>query len=128
MVKFDVIHMKSRDVKAAAKWYEDMLGAQIIDCLENESGLTVRTKLEGTAINITQHPDAASLPGVPLDRFVGIEHVGFAVDNLDEKLAELKSRGVEIISPVGGSDKLQSRWFFVRAPDGVRIEFVEYGR
>ena len=125
MVKFDVIHLKSRDVRAAAKWYVDVLGAEVLDWSESQGGLTAWTRLNGTAINITQHPDAQSLPGVSLDRFIGIEHIGFQVDDLDQKLQELESKGVEIISPIDSGER-KNRWFFVRAPDGVRIEIVEY--
>jgi catechol 2,3-dioxygenase-like lactoylglutathione lyase family enzyme len=126
MLKFDVIHLKSRDVDAAVAWYQKMLGAEIIDRFENERGKTVMTKLTGTAINITQHDDANSLPSVPLDRFNGIEHIGFEVDDLERNLEELKSKGAEIITPIESGNR-QNRWFFVRAPDGVRIEMCEYG-
>ncbi len=124
MLKFDVIHLKSRDVQAAAAWYRDFLGAEVIESFENTRGKTVRTRLQGTAINITQQPDADSLPGVPLEEHIGIEHIGFRVDDLDKTLADMRSRGAEVIGPVYTGDR-NNRWFFLRAPDGVRIEIVQ---
>ena len=127
MLTFNVIHIKSRNVKAASEWYQKFLGAHVIEWLDADDGdCTVRLLLKGLAINITQHPNAESLPGVPLDRFIGMEHIAFTVDNLDRTFKELKENNVEIISPININRYGTARIIFVRAPDGIRIELTEY--
>src|SRR6266540_563180 len=68
-------------------------------------------------------PDAA-IPSAPTEPYVGLDHFGLRVENMDEAVAELKRRGA--------SFKMEPRTIrpgvriaFVEAPDNVRIELLE---
>jgi catechol 2,3-dioxygenase-like lactoylglutathione lyase family enzyme len=116
------------DVEETARWYVDTLGARIT--FEGQfrgskvyyldiSGLTfiVFGKLEGE--DGDQEPIGPTLR----TRF-GADHFGFAVDNMEETVADLRSKGVTI---------LESPWSprpglticYIEGPDKTRIEISE---
>jgi catechol 2,3-dioxygenase-like lactoylglutathione lyase family enzyme len=60
----------------------------------------------------------------PAPPFLGLEHLGLAVDDLDAALADLKARGVPLVS--GPSEPRPGvRIAFLAMPDGVRVELIE---
>lgn len=50
-----------------------------------------------------------------------VNHVGFIVDNVQERIAEWRAAGVTVIP--GGNNRLDQA--YVETPDGVRIEILE---
>jgi catechol 2,3-dioxygenase-like lactoylglutathione lyase family enzyme len=50
-----------------------------------------------------------------------INHVGFIVDNVQQRVAQWKAAGVAVLP--GGNNRLDQA--FVETPDGVRIEILE---
>ena len=50
-----------------------------------------------------------------------VDHVGFIVDNVQERVAEWKAKGVAVLP--GNNGRLDQA--FVETPDGVRIEILE---
>lgn len=50
-----------------------------------------------------------------------VNHVGFIVDNVQERVAEWRAAGVDVIP--GGNGRLDQA--YVETPDGVRIEILE---
>ncbi len=66
----------------------------------------------------------ASTPAGPVDPYVGLDHFGLQVDNLEEAAADLRSKGAEFsMEPKDLRPGL--RIAFVRAPGDVRIELLE---
>lgn len=50
--------------------------------------------------------------------------LGFRVDNLDEKIAFIKARGLSVYAgPIQPSDTI--RFFYVLDPNGLKVQFVE---
>ncbi len=86
----------------------------------------------GTLINRAGN-DAVQFPGVVINLALGdeqaeggtqgtvVNHVGFIVDNVQERIAEWRAAGVEVIP--GGNGRLDQA--YVETPDGVRIEILE---
>ncbi len=74
-----------------------------------------------------------SFPGLYINLTLGVEegeggtqgsvvnHVGFIVDNVQERIAEWSAKGVNVLP--GNNDRLDQA--FVETPDGVRIEILE---
>jgi extradiol dioxygenase family protein len=130
MTYLHAIHLKSLDVRKAAAWYSEMLGAKILGEKETECGLlNIYINLHGINLVITQHPDADSMPRAPLEPHIGIEHFGLVFDELDPILEKLSDAGVEILvlpeEGLDGPNHVPSRWAFIRAPDDVRLELGE---
>ena len=54
---------------------------------------------------------------------LGIKHIAFEVDNIEEKYKELKSKGFKISEPKLGASG--GRYCFLKDPDGLPIELYE---
>ena len=78
--------------------------------------------LDGLTIFIAEADD--STPASLRDPHLGLDHFGFRVDNIDEVVADLKSRGAEF-SREPTTIRPGVRVAFVRTPDDVRIELLQ---
>ena len=54
----------------------------------------------------------------------GLRHLAFSVNNLDESVANLKSKGIEL-EPIRTDEFTQKRFTFFNDPDGLPIELYE---
>ena len=54
----------------------------------------------------------------------GLRHLAFSVNNLDESVANFKSKGIEL-EPVRTDEFTQKRFTFFNDPDGLPIELYE---
>ena len=69
-----------------------------------------------------------ALPQQPLNSDVGGFHLAFYVDDLDEAVDYLKSRGVKVLGEptVSGGANEGQRWVYFLAPWGLQFEMVSY--
>ncbi len=112
------------DVEAAARFYVDMLGLQL---LEEPTELSAAFRLGDGGVLLVFDATRSSVPGrpVPSHGTSGVGHVAFAVevDTLDAFADALRDRGVaieqEVTWPEGG------RSIYVRDPAGNSVELVE---
>ena len=75
----DHLHLRSRDAAAAAAFYVEALGARETARMPVRDRLRVILDLGGLTVFIEEVPaDTAAAPPAP---FVGIEHIGLAVDS-----------------------------------------------
>ncbi len=118
----DHIHLRSRDPKAAAQYYHDMFDAKIVETVQTDGRPRVDLEIDGLTICIAKaQPEHDSAPDRP---YIGLDHFGLQVEDLDEAAADLKKRGAEFYS----EPRLLRpglKIAFVRAPDDVRIEILE---
>lgn len=120
----DHIHLRSRDPKAAVQFYHDMFGAEIVETTQTDGRPRIDVELDGLTICIAQALPDEDLVHAPDRRYIGLDHFGLQVEDLDEAAADLRSRGAEFISePRQLRPNLKIA--FVRAPDDVRIEILE---
>lgn len=134
LIAFDHIHLISRDAKAAAVWYQDMLDAEIQAEYELRDAPQINVRLGGITLIIRgQRPGENPAATRPMQDYEGYsshdewgtDHFGFTYKgDLRGFVGELKSKGVEMaVEP----------WEFtpgnvicyVAAPDGVSIEIVQ---
>jgi len=74
------------------------------------------------ALFIEEVPATTAAPPPP--PFLGVEHIGLAVDDLDAALADLAAKGVTLLSgPTQARPGV--RIAFIEAPDAVRVELIE---
>jgi predicted enzyme related to lactoylglutathione lyase len=107
------IFLKSKDPKALARWYRDVLGVP----LESWGGATFKYDAPG-------HPPVVVWNAMPTNsdymspstREVMLD---FAVDDLDAFLARLKAKGV---SPLKRQDSPDGNFAWILDPDGTKIE------
>ena len=121
---YDHIHLRSPDPASTAQFYHKMFDARVIETPQPGGTTRIDLDLNGMTIFLAGAMAAGSeVPGQREPHY-GLDHFGLRVENLEEAVAELKSRGAELSSeprtlPTG------VKIAFVRAPDDVRIELVE---
>lgn len=76
-------------------------------------------------ITIMNSPDGASVELIEAPQFeVGLYSIGTDVDDLDETIAHIKSKGYEILGEIAPTTV--GRQVFVMDPNGVRICLIEH--
>ena len=121
------VHIRSVDPSASAAWYEQHFGARKLFEAEVMPGtITIGMEVGGPVrLNIS-----SQAPGSPEDRAVaelnrlGLEHFGFATEDLESDLERLSAAGVRVVLPltvVGGGTRLA----YIEGPDDVLIELVQ---
>jgi lactoylglutathione lyase len=121
------VHIRSADPHASASWYEKHFGAKIVSEREVMPGtITISMEVGGPVrLNVSSKPEGTSdeRAVAELNR-LGLEHFGFAVEDLEADLERLKVAGVRIVLPltevVGGT-----RLAYIEGPDDVLIELVQ---
>lgn len=120
----DHVHLRSPDPERAAGFYIEMFGAKPVDRMRNGAALRVVIDLGGVPLFIEQVPPGTA--GPPAPPFLGIEHVGLRVQDMDAAVAELRAKGAEfVVEP--NSPRPGVKLAFVQGPDGVRIEILQRG-
>lgn len=116
-VTWDHIHLRSPDPEATARWFEEILGGQIV-----RSPGRVDVKLGGADIFIAPLTDGVG--AAPVTPHQGLDHFGVAVKEIDSVVAELKGKGVEFTTePYNIRPGI--RICFIRGPQGISIELLE---
>lgn len=120
--RFDHVHLRSPDPEAAAAIWADAFGARITGRVQAGPYLRIVLDLAGVPLFLEQVPPGTHAPPAP--PFLGLEHVGLTVDDLDAAMADLAAKGVACVS--GPSEPRPGvRIAFFAAPDGVRVELIE---
>lgn len=108
------VFVRSKDPKALAMWYKDVLGIN----LESWGGAILRYDAPG-------HPPMALWNAMPANNDeMAPSHrefmINFAVDNLDAFVARLKIKGVTILKR---EEDHTGKFASILDPDGTKIEF-----
>jgi catechol 2,3-dioxygenase-like lactoylglutathione lyase family enzyme len=125
MAKFgwDHIHLRSKDPEATAKWYERMLGAEVIRTVQ-QGKPRIDLKIGGGNVFIAQVTDGDGVNPPPTTPYQGLDHFGLTVSGIDAVCAELKAKGVEFTREPT-TVRPGVRVAFLRAPEGVSIELLD---
>ena len=121
---FDHVHILSKNPQVTAQYFHKMFDAKIIESVEPDGKPRVDMEMNGLIIFIFPVGPGENLPTGPDGRYIGLDHFGLRVDNLDEAAAELKRRGAEfVLEPVMRRPGLKIS--FIRGPENTRIELLE---
>ena len=134
MIKqIDHIGIAVKDLKEAMSIYRDIFGLKFIGTEEiKEQKIIHSTFLAGKVkIELVQptHPD--STVGKFIEkRGEGIHHIAFRVENIDQSLKKLSSKGVNLIDKKAriGADGAKIAFIHPNDMKGVLIEFVEISK
>jgi catechol 2,3-dioxygenase-like lactoylglutathione lyase family enzyme len=120
--RFDHLHIRTPDPEGTAAFYVTHFGAEITGRTQAGPWLRVIANLAGVPLFIEQVPPETHAPPPP--PFLGFEHIGLAVDDIDAALAKLSGAGVTVLS--GPTEARPGvRIAFVAAPDGARVELID---
>ena len=121
------VHIRSADPHASAAWYEEYFGAKVLSAREVMPGtITISMDAGGPVrLNISSKPEGTpDEPAVAGLNRLGLEHFGFAVDDIDADMARMDAAGIRVVLPItevpGGG-----RLSYIEGPDNVLIELVQ---
>ena len=120
---WDHIHLRSKDPEATAKWYEQMLGAQVIRTMQ-QGQPRIALKVGGANVFIAQVTAGDGVNPPPVTPYQGLDHFGLTVKDIDAVAAEIKAKGVAFTREPT-TVRPGVRVAFLRAPEGVSIELLE---
>lgn len=116
---WDHVHLRSPDPEATAKWFEEMLGAEIV-----RSPGRIDLKLGGADVFIAPVTPGDGVNAPPVTPYQGLDHIGLSVKDIDAVAAELKGKGVEFTKEPHNL-RPGIRICFIRGPQGVSVELLE---
>ena len=122
--RYDHVHLRSPDPDATAAWYAKMFGAEVIRSVMSNGIERTDIRLGGVAVFIAKVPESATLAEKPENSFVGLDHLGLRVNNIDDVCQELKAKGAEFTTEPK-TIRPGVRIAFVRGPQGVLIELLD---
>ena len=130
--RLDHIHIYSRDPASSVQFYKTCFGAEAIGETQTSRGGTMYfLRLGGLALVLAPYPPGAE-PGVPLayedgayQHAFGVAHFGLHVENLTDAVETVRRLGATILSEPREHAGL--RFAYVKAPDGVIVELLQYG-
>jgi len=107
------------DVERFTKFYQDVLGYELIDKGKKETGMNYAI-LKGLSHELFIS-EKEGFEG----REENFRHIGYSVDNVDGLLAELKSKGY-VDEGMQVVVKQFSRQFYIKDPDGFEIDMIHW--
>lgn len=122
--RYDHVHLRSPDPDATAAYYERMFGTEVIKSVMSNGLGRTDMRLGGVMVFIAKAPDEAALAEKPEGSYIGLDHIGLRVNNIDDVVAELKAKGAEFaIEPK--TIRPGVRIAFLRGPQNVLIELLD---
>ncbi len=116
-VTWDHVHLRSPDPEATARWFEVMLGGEIVRGADR-----IDVRLGGANVFIAPVVPGDAMP--PQTPHQGLDHFGLTVKDIDAVASELKSKGVEFTKEPH-TIRPGVRICFIRGPQGISIELLE---
>jgi catechol 2,3-dioxygenase-like lactoylglutathione lyase family enzyme len=122
---FDHMHLVSKDAQAAAAWYVDKVGGEIVESYDFRGAPQIVVAV-GDATLIVRGQRTGEQAGPKDGLQWGVDHFAFQVrDDFDGFCDGLAKRGVRFtLEPTTFNPK--TRIAFIEAPDSVSVELVHY--
>jgi lactoylglutathione lyase len=120
---WDHVHLRSPDPDATAKWFEEMMGAQVTRSMQAGKP-RVDVKLGGANIFIAPVTPGDGVNAAPATPYQGLDHFGLAVSDIDALADDLKKKGVEFTKEPH-SPRPGIKICFLRGPQGISIELLD---
>ncbi|HBQ28872.1 methylmalonyl-CoA epimerase [Peptococcaceae bacterium SCADC1_2_3] len=130
--KIDHIGVAVKDLNAAIKFYEGLLGLKVVDTeiVEDQKVKVAFLPVGDSEVELLE----STAPDGPIAKFIekngeGIQHIAFRVENLTEKLAELKEKGVRLIDekPRRGAGGAMIAFLHPKSTFGTLVELCKRG-
>ncbi|MCL6560037.1 MAG: methylmalonyl-CoA epimerase [Firmicutes bacterium] len=128
--KVDHIGIAVKNLAETLKLYEGMLGLKAVET-EVVEEQKVKVAFLPTGDSEVELLESTS-PDGPIAKYIekngeGIQHIAFRVDNLEQRLAELKEKGVRLIDekPRRGAGGAKIAFLHPKSTFGVLIELCE---
>jgi methylmalonyl-CoA/ethylmalonyl-CoA epimerase len=133
IVGIDHIGVAAKSIDQVAPFWNQVLGLPVRarETVEEQQVTTLFLPVGEIEIEVLE----STAPGSAVARFIesrggGVQHLAFRVEDIDEALKELKSKGIRLIDETPRSGAGRSRIAFIhpKSTGGILIELVEHGR
>jgi len=128
MFKLNKVHhiaIICSDYEKSKYFYTEILGLAIVREVYREQRQSYKLDLEVAGqyqVELFSFPNPPARPSRP--EALGLRHLAFEVDNMDEAVSHIKQFGV-YVEPVRVDEFTGKLYTFFADPDGLPIEFVE---
>ena len=128
--KVDHIGIAVKNLDAALKFYQDILGLECIDTevVEEQKVKVAFLPIGDTEVELLESTDEDG----PIAKFIekkgeGIQHVAFRVDNIEEAIEHMKSKDVRMIDekPRYGAGGARIAFCHPKSTGGILVELSE---
>jgi methylmalonyl-CoA/ethylmalonyl-CoA epimerase len=119
-----------KDLQESVKFYEEVLGLECyaVEEVKDQKVKTAFFMLGGTKIELLESTD----PEGPIGKFIekkgeGVHHLAFAVEGIENALATLKDKGIQLVDqqPRKGAEGLDIAFLHPKSTGGVLTELCE---
>ncbi len=130
MNKIEHIGIAVKDLALSNTIFEDILGTPSYktEIVESEGVSTTFFQVGPNKIELLE----ATREDSPIAKFIekrgeGIHHIAFAVDNIEQEIERLQSKGYRLINevPKKGADKKRIAFLHPKSSNGVLIELCQ---
>ncbi|MCF6268127.1 MAG: methylmalonyl-CoA epimerase [Melioribacteraceae bacterium] len=128
--KIEHIGIAVKSIEEALKYYEGVLGLECyaVEEVKEQKVKTAFLKIGETKIELLEATNDDS----PIAKFIekrgeGVQHIAFAVNGIENVLAEVKEKGIRLIDekPRKGAEGLDIAFLHPKSTGGVLTEFCE---
>jgi len=126
----DHVGIAVKSIEQAGKFYTEILGLKIQD-IENVADQKVNVAflpITDSEVELLESTE----PDGPVSKYIdargqGVQHIAFRVENIEEALEELKSKGVRLIdqTPRNGAGGARIAFIHPKETNGVLVEICE---
>lgn len=113
------------DYQVSKRFYTEILGLNIIREVYREERQSYKLDLaigDDYVIELFSFPSPPKRPSRP--ESCGLRHLAFAVENVEEKRAELLQKGIDC-EEIRLDEFTNKKFFFIADPDDLPLEFYE---
>ncbi len=128
--KIEHIGIAVKSIEDSLKYYEDILGLKCyaVEEVKEQKVKTAFLKIGETKIELLE----ATSDDSPIAKFIekrgeGVQHIAFAVNEIESVLSEVKEKGIRLIDekPRKGAEGLEIAFLHPKSTGGVLTEFCE---
>lgn len=119
------VHLRSPNPEETAQWYHDKLGAEIVRTKMVDGSDRIDLNLAGQKVFIAQ-ADPGKAAEAPSSPYMGLDHFGMTVTDMEAAVAELKAKGVAF-TMAPKQIRPGTTIAFIAAPQNVSIELIQRG-
>ncbi|MEW9122386.1 MAG: methylmalonyl-CoA epimerase [Thermotaleaceae bacterium] len=130
VLKVDHIGVAVKSLDETLKFYQEMLGLELqgTEVVEEQKVKVAFLPVGDTEVELLESTEADG----PIAKFIekkgeGIQHIAFRVENIEEAIAELMSKGVKMIDekPRYGAGGAKIAFCHPKSTNGVLVEISE---
>ena len=126
--KFIYTGIRVKDLEASVKFYTTLLGMKIrgrntVDAAKGTVVELVNEEGGGNTLELNYYEKGTQFDTL-YEAGEGVDHLAFAVKDLDAALAEAEKAGYPVVQRM---QEPSSRYAYIRDPNGIWIELAQFG-